>query len=61
MLAAHRGELLALPGVAGVGQGERDGRPCIVVFVERPVEGLPAVLDGFRVTVVESGPISALS
>ena len=61
VLAAHRDELLSFPGVAGVGRGEQDGEPCLVVFVERPVDDLPALLDGYRVTVVDSGPISALS
>jgi hypothetical protein len=59
VLAAHRGELLSLPGVAGVGEGEQDGDPCIVVFVERQVE-LPAELGGYPVSARQSGPISAL-
>lgn len=58
MLAARRGELLSLPGVTGVGQGERDRGPCIVVFVELPVE-LPPELDGYPVSTVQTGPISA--
>jgi hypothetical protein len=61
VLAAHRGELLSLPGVAGVGQSERDGKPCLVIFLERSVEGLPTLLDGYEVTVIESGPISPLT
>ncbi len=34
MLAAHRGELLARTGVVGVGEGEEQGEPCVVVLVE---------------------------
>ena len=60
MLAAHRGELLARPGVVGVGEGEERGEPCVVVLVEGAVE-LPAELDGYRVVARESGPLSAFS
>ena len=61
MLAAHRGELLGLSGVVGVGEGERDGRPCVVVLVESSGPELPAELDGYPVSVIESGPVTALS
>ncbi len=59
VLAVHRGELLAIPGVVGVGRGERDGEPCIVVLVERAAE-LPSELDGYAVSVIRSGPITAI-
>jgi hypothetical protein len=60
VLAAHRGELLSLPGVLGVGQGERDGEPCVVVLVERALQ-LPGELDGYPVSVITTGSITALS
>lgn len=60
MLAAHSGELLARPGVVGVGAGEERGKACLVVLVDGAVE-LPAELDGYRVVARESGPLSALS
>lgn len=60
MLAAHRDELLALPGVVGLGEGEEGGEPRLVVLVEGMAE-LPAELDGYRVVARKSGPITALS
>lgn len=59
MLAAHRSELLSIPGVVGVGLGEQHGEPCITALVERPVELSPE-LDGYAVSVIQSGPITAL-
>lgn len=65
MLAAHSGELLARPGVVGVGEGEERGEPCLVVLVDGPLAGgaveLPVELDGYRVVARESGPLGALS
>jgi hypothetical protein len=60
VLAAHRGELLALPGVVGVGEGEERGEPCVVVLVDGAVE-LPTELDGYRVVARGSGPLRARS
>ncbi len=60
MLAARSGELLSLPGVVGVGEGQDAGEPCLVVLVERPVE-LPGELEGYPVVARESGPLLALS
>ena len=60
MLAAHRGELLALGGVVGVGEGDDAEEPCVVVLVDGAVD-LPAEVDGYRVVVRESGPFTALS
>lgn len=54
VIARHRAQLLALPGVIGVGEGEADGSPCIVVFVasdQQPPPSLPAVIDGYLVVV----------
>jgi hypothetical protein len=48
-----------LPGVIGVGEGEADGSPCIVVFVARdqqPPPQLPAVIDGYLVVVRRTPP-----
>ena len=54
-------ELLEVPGVVGVAQGEGDGQPVIQIMVERRTPELaarlPATLDGYRVVVVESGQI----
>lgn len=54
---------LAVDGVEGVAQGERDGRLCIVFFTSRPAAEmqplLPKALSGFSVVVQESGIIQA--
>ena len=60
MLAAHRDRLLSLPGVVGIGRGEQDGQPCVLVFVEYPA-GLPAELEGYPVSAAESGPVDAFT
>jgi len=59
VIARHRAALLALPGVIGVGRGEADGAPCIVVFVsshEATPPALPAVIEGFLVVVRRTAP-----
>lgn len=60
-LKKHQDALLALPGVTGVGLGEKDGRPAIAVFVDRSVpeiqlapERIPKALEGFPVDVRET-------
>jgi hypothetical protein len=60
VLAGPAGELLSLPGVVGVAEGEAHGEPCVVVLVERPVE-LPGELEGYPVSVRKSGPFTALA
>jgi hypothetical protein len=55
--------LMSLPGVMGVGVGERDGSPAVVIFVGEvtpEVKGkLPDTLDGYPVVVERSGEITA--
>jgi hypothetical protein len=63
-IAHHSAELLAVPGVIGVAEGEREGRPVLQVMVARRtpelLARLPRRLDGYPVVVVESGDIKAL-
>lgn len=63
-IAHHSAELLAVPGVVGVSEGERGGKPVLQVMVARRtpelVARLPRALDGYPVVVVESGEIKAL-
>jgi hypothetical protein len=58
----HQEDLMAIPGVVGVGLGATDsGRPAIVVLTERGgVAGLPASLGGTPVRVMVTGEIWAL-
>ena len=64
VLKTHTDSLMAIPGVVGTAIGEFDGMPCIkVLAVKRTKEleqRLPAVLEGYRVVVDETGEIKAL-
>jgi hypothetical protein len=61
--------LMKLPNVAGVGIGERAGKPVIKVFVTtkmpesalRPGEVVPKRLEGFETDVEEIGVVTAQS
>jgi hypothetical protein len=59
VLHAHTDEWMSISGVVGTGIGERDGEPCIRIFVTRKtqqlLQELPSTSDGFIVDVVESG------
>jgi hypothetical protein len=63
VLAAHQQELLALPGVVGIGVGQCRGVPCIVVMaaVASPElsRRLPSSLEGHPVELRVTGPITA--
>ncbi|RMD96248.1 MAG: hypothetical protein D6814_11720 [Calditrichaeota bacterium] len=52
---------LDIEGVEGLGQGEREAKPCIVVLVSRPRETfsglLPEKYRGYDVVLEETGPI----
>lgn len=65
VLKKHTAELMEVPGVAGVAEGESQGNPCIRVFVlDRNSEFLrriPRTLEGYPVQVEESGEFRALS
>jgi hypothetical protein len=60
----YEAELMSIPGVVGVGIGERDGDIVIVVMVEERTDlidkRVPAMLEGYRVIIEETGPIIAL-
>ena len=59
----HEDELMAISGVAGVGIGESNGLPCIVVYLEDDSSELesriPEWVEGFPVTTEVTGPIEA--
>ncbi|MDO8568662.1 MAG: hypothetical protein Q7R57_08100 [Dehalococcoidales bacterium] len=65
VLNGHRQRLMSLPGVTGVGQGECEHKPCIKIYVARKtgalLKQLPATLDGYPVSIEESGEFRALS
>lgn len=61
----HAAELMAVPGVVGVGIGEHHGKPCIMVLVAEQTSAvqnrIPTELNGFAVVVEQSGEFTALS
>lgn len=54
-------EWIEFDGVEGVGQGEKDGKDCIIVFTSYPPSELsgkiPETFKGFPVVIEESGTI----
>lgn len=63
VLKRHTDSLMALPGVVGVGQGEKNGAPTVYVMIARMTDSLrralPDSIEGYAVNVVESGEIRA--
>ena len=64
VLREHTRCLLAIRGIVGVGEGERDGNPCIRVFAIKKtpelVKQIPSSIGGYTVEVQETGEIRAL-
>lgn len=60
-IQAHK--LMAVPGVVGVGEGESEGKPCIMVFVidgeAKSLRDLPQSLEGYLLKIEESGQFQA--
>lgn len=63
-LKKHTEALMSLPGVVGTAQGLCEGRDCIKVFVRQRMPELerriPAVLDGYPVSIEETGEFRAI-
>ncbi|HEX6615929.1 MAG TPA: hypothetical protein VF046_06445 [Gemmatimonadales bacterium] len=61
VIERHSPELLEIPGVVGVAEGERDRQPVVQILIVRRTPDLlarlPGTLDGYPVVVVESGEI----
>ena len=64
---AHRlltNRVISKPGVAGTAIGQKDGQPCIKVYVEssdrKVLDSIPSVFEGFSVVVEGSGPFRRL-
>lgn len=62
-LENHQEQLMSIPGVTGVGIGNKDNKPVIVVmtkeFSPQAKAMLPQTLDGHPVVVEQTGEISA--
>jgi hypothetical protein len=67
VLAAHSGQLMALPGVVGVYVGLLDDQqtPCLRVMLARKdaklARSIPRTLDGYRVVTEVTGVIRPMS
>ena len=59
----HQDQLMAIPGVTGIGVGSKDGKPAIVVMVEQLTPALttrlPRSLKGYPLVIEQSGKIVA--
>ena len=59
----YQDQLMAIPGVVGVGIGESDGKPVIKVLVIKKSpeleQKLPKTLEGYSVVIEETGEIRA--
>lgn len=64
VLREHARGLMSIPGVVGTAQGLCNDRPCIKVFVIKKTaeveEKVPDNLEGYPVTMEETGEIRAL-
>ena len=64
VLKRHTDELMAVPGVVGVAEGECLGKPCIKVFVMNKtrelIRQIPKTIEGFLLQIEESGEFQAL-
>lgn len=64
VLKKHTKELMSIPGVVGTAQGLCNGKPCIIVLIDKKTKQLdnkiPDVLEGYKIEVEESGEIRAL-
>ena len=62
-ITMHAEELMSMQGVVGVGQGLCDNTPCIKVYITRSTPELnnkiPALLEGYKVSVEITGEIRA--
>lgn len=63
VLKRHTDELMALPGVVGVAEGEFNGKPCIKVFIRDKnhdlLRQIPKTIEGFLLQIEESGEFRA--
>jgi hypothetical protein len=64
VLEQHTNELISIPGVVGTAEGLCGRSPCVKVYVMKKTPDLeqkiPDTLDGYPVTIEETGKIRAL-
>ncbi len=63
VLAEHTSAWMKLPGVTGTGEGLKDGKPAILIFVDSLTDSvrsqLPQTSEGYPVVIKETGIIRA--
>jgi hypothetical protein len=63
VLRLHTKGMMSIPGVVGMAQGLCNDKPCIRIYVARKTPELerqiPTTLDGYPVTIEETGNIHA--
>jgi hypothetical protein len=63
VLQKNQERLMTLPEVVGVGEGEQDGTPVVVIMVKQMTpelkNSLPRQLDGYPVRIDVTGEVSA--
>lgn len=64
VLMEYTNKLMSIPGVIGIAQGLCDGKPCIKVYVIEMTpeldQKIPCSLEGYPVSIEETGEIRAL-
>jgi hypothetical protein len=64
VIARHATELMGIPGVVGVYEGETEGRPVLRVMVvaraDSTLKRIPKSLEGYDVEVEVGGPIKPM-
>jgi hypothetical protein len=65
VIARHATELMGVPGVVGVYEGETGGKPVLRVMVlsraDSTVKRIPTTLEGYDVEIEVSGPIKPMN
>jgi hypothetical protein len=55
---------MKVPGVVGTGEGESEGKPCVMIFVEKHSDTIekkiPKTAEGYKVVIEVTGTIEAL-
>ena len=63
VLQRHRENLMAIPGVTGVGEGRLKNKPCILVLLSKSTpeieKRIPAHIEGFPVAIEVVGDVRA--
>jgi hypothetical protein len=63
VLANHTPGWMNIPGVTGTGEGQKDGKPAILIFVDSLTDSLksqlPTNVDGYSVMIKGSGRVIA--